>query len=328
MKSIDKTKFFPSVAQAVNVVATYSKAEGLKSIANGEQGKKRIGRLCLLMPDAFLRVTRTLKASNPIDLLKLAKLESKRVSPFPAHVCWQAMDVQLNQVTVEFYCIPLDVYKTVSGESEFIYPVTDSRSAAETLIVSADKKPLFSANCQSTLELLKSTPAWCLVGLRTKESRSSSKSLLTWKQSLFAGASVIAIYMALTSFYLSHTVNSLEQKIAEQSSSVDEALEVQRLAKSFGSDFEQLQKFMKNNTSALPVLSSFELEGNQYTLNRIEVFPNTLALYGETRGSATELLQSVTRSKNLAEVKFGLPVNNRRGKELFIIEAERVYGKD
>lgn len=318
--------YLPSVAQVVNINHVYTKSDGLQQIVHKPSKSKRLGQLCILMPDSYLQVRRTIKASNPLDLFKLAQLEAKRVSPFPAQVCWQLCELHANQAIIDFFCVPNEIAKEISRSCNYIYPVIDERSAAEKLLSEDENQSATTFSYKQALEQLESLGAWSLVGFKVAAADKARKEFISMKKALVISAIIGITYVGISSLYLSYRVSALEEQIAQQAPLVEEALATQRKAQEMGDSFKQLQLFMRENQSALPLLSSFDLGDSRYTLNRIEVYPTSMALYGETRDSATDLLQAVNQSPQLTEVKFGLPVNSRRGKELFIIESERKNG--
>jgi len=132
---------------------------------------------------------------------------------------------------------------------------------------------------------------------------------------------VMGVYLSVSSGYLVLKEYRLQQKLAEQSSEVSIALKQQVNFDKQLSRYTALKSFLTTQHTRSPLwLVMVELfPTTQFT--NIRVAQNRVVLRGNTQ-KATELLEILSKSKQVKEAKFDFPIRKNRNKEVFVISFE------
>ncbi|KXI28153.1 hypothetical protein AX660_17375 [Paraglaciecola hydrolytica] len=143
---------------------------------------------------------------------------------------------------------------------------------------------------------------------------------------VFCGS--LALYISVSSAYLIVKTQLVSTSIEQNQSMANELINADKNLRKLATELKKLTVFERSSPRPISLLAKLPLDADVITFNRFQLVGNDLQIFGETKNSATDILDLLLKSNEFKDVKFTLPVSKSRdGKEIFVIEAKIIDGK-
>ncbi|MCF2948438.1 hypothetical protein L0668_09995 [Paraglaciecola aquimarina] len=298
--------------------AIYQTGSLIEIESSEQSSSKWKSTLCLFEQKSYWKATRQYRGSHPLDLYKIFNAEKKNISPFPAKVFWKITRINFNFVEVTFYCLPLKDWQKLPTHLKFFMPLDFLK---ETDLELSTSKTFDKSSFN--LAAVKLVPAYSLLGCFSRRLAEKDKhKVINYKHFILSLCAVIAVYISCSSLYLWSAEYFVNKSIETNKDASIELVQQERKVKKLVSDLEKLKVYKDNSTDVLSLLASIKVDTESTTFNRIQAASDFITIWGETEGSATQVLEALVAHPMLKDVKFSSPVHKGRlGKEAFVIEA-------
>lgn len=179
----------------------------------------------------------------------------------------------------------------------------------DNIITDQDKLPLLRANINlNTLALI------------TQQLQKPSKESLRkgWYSALIPAAAILTAYLALTSGWVAYQHSKLSAQVTTQNSQVDELFALQNSVQRSEEQLSQLLQYVDSRPQYInlwlvfaPLFESIEIDYIRITRERVS--------FRGTAEQATTVMQNLSDSGLVSELRFDTPVATSRGKDRFTI---------